>query len=58
MAYNFLLIDTSTKNNKRWRELKRERERKRYVKRKSSTNYVINCAYLKLVHMHLPETCT
>lgn len=27
MAYNFLLIDTSTKNNKRWRELKRERER-------------------------------
>lgn len=27
MAYNFLLIDTSTKNNKRWRELKREREK-------------------------------
>lgn len=37
----------------------KERERKReiyiYTKRKGSTIYVSNCAYLKLVHMHLSE---
>lgn len=37
----------------------KERERKReiyiYTKRKGSTIYVSNCAYLKLVQMHLSE---
>lgn len=39
------------------REKKRKRERDIYLytKRKGSTIYVSNCAYLKLVHMHLSE---
>lgn len=37
------------------KERERKRERYIYTKRKGSTIYVSNCAYLKLVQMHLSE---
>lgn len=59
MANNVLIIEQIVQKIMRDGESERERERDIYIyiytKKKGSTIYVSNCAYLKLVHMHLSE---
>lgn len=55
MANNVLIIEQIVQKIMRDGDSEREREICIYTKKKGSTIYVSNCAYLKLVHMYLSE---